>query len=196
MIVDAGQHPGVDYPVGASIPTPAPVPPSNSRDDSAVFVFSSMPGAIVMGRTNYLGMGGYWAPSAYSQYAGLFTYKSKNSLGSVPDGTSNTMMFGEYAGGWITWGGSGGIPDGIAGAAWACGYNYTGTGAPVGADKVLANDSAGKIQAWAKFSSLHTGGVIQVGMADGSVQRINTSIDFTTWVVLSGYKDGVVVTLP
>ena len=49
---------------------------------------------------------------------------------------------------------------------------------------------------WAFFSSMHTGNIVQFCMADGSVQKINTSIDFATWVYLTGYQDGVVVTLP
>jgi prepilin-type N-terminal cleavage/methylation domain-containing protein len=189
MVVDADTGVGVDYPAGA----PA------STAGVGTFVFSSEPGALVLGRTNYLGMGGYFAPSKFPQFVGLFTYNSKNSLGRVPDGTSNTMMFGEYAGGWLTWGGSGGIPDGIGGAAWACGYNYTGFGPPKGAAAVLAsppNNTGANASAWAFFSSLHAGNIVQVGMADGSVQRIPTSIDFNTWVVLSGMQDGAVVTLP
>jgi prepilin-type N-terminal cleavage/methylation domain-containing protein len=35
--------------------------------------YTAAPGSIVMGRTNYLGMGGYFAPSFYPQNAGLFT---------------------------------------------------------------------------------------------------------------------------
>src|SRR5207244_12294454 len=34
-----------------------------------------------------------------AKYEGLFTNRSANKLGAVPDGTSNTLMFGEILGG-------------------------------------------------------------------------------------------------
>jgi prepilin-type N-terminal cleavage/methylation domain-containing protein/prepilin-type processing-associated H-X9-DG protein len=152
-------------------------------------IFSSAPGRLVLGRSNYLGSGGYYAPSQAPQYAGLFTYKSTNALARVPDGTSNTFLFIEYVGGWITWNGSGGIPDGVDGAAWACGFNYTGFGTPCPASKVN-NPSA---SCWALFGSMHTGDIVNVAYGDGSVRHVSSSIDFNTWVFLSGFQDGVPV---
>jgi prepilin-type processing-associated H-X9-DG protein len=145
-----------------------------------------------MGRSNYLGMAGYH-PSNHL-YDGLFTYNSRNSLARVPDGTSNTILFGEYAGGSNSWTQSdgtqsGGIPNGLMGAAWSCGFNYSGFGGPTttGIDDV--NQSA-----WAFFSSRHTN-VVNFAFADGSVRQISPTIDFTVWVYLTAYKDGHVVTL-
>jgi prepilin-type N-terminal cleavage/methylation domain-containing protein/prepilin-type processing-associated H-X9-DG protein len=155
--------------------------------------FSSAPGRDVIGHSNYLGVGGYYAPSQFPTNAGLFTYQSKNSIGRVPDGTSNTLLFGEYMGGWITWGGSGGIPDGVDGGSRLCGYNYTGFGPPVNGSAALNSPTA---SAWAFFGSLHTGGIVQFAMADGSVQRLTSGIDFGVFQALSGFQDGVVVTLP
>ena len=60
MLVDYGTV-GTDYPNGGG----------------SGHVFSSNPGATVMGRSNYLGMGGYYAPSQYPQFA--------DRLGRLPD---------------------------------------------------------------------------------------------------------------
>jgi prepilin-type N-terminal cleavage/methylation domain-containing protein/prepilin-type processing-associated H-X9-DG protein len=154
-------------------------------------VFSSAPGRLVVGRSNYLGSGGYYAPSLYPQYAGLFTYLSTNALAQVPDGTSNTFLFIEYVGGWITWGGSGGIPDGVDGGAWVCGFNYTGFGTPCASN--LVNNSNSPRPCWALFGSMHTGDIVNVAYGDGSVRHISNSIEFLPWVYLSGFQDGVPV---
>jgi prepilin-type N-terminal cleavage/methylation domain-containing protein len=161
-----------------------------ARNASNAHVFSSAPGRLVLGRSNYLGSGGYYAPSLFPQWAGLFTFKSTNALARVPDGTSNTFLFIEYLGGWINWGGSGGIPDGVDGAAWACGFNYTGFGIICTSGKEMNDPSA---SCWGGFGSLHTGDIINVAYADGSCRHVTRSIDFNTWVFLSGFQDGVAV---
>jgi prepilin-type N-terminal cleavage/methylation domain-containing protein/prepilin-type processing-associated H-X9-DG protein len=149
-------------------------------------VFSSEPGALVIGRSNYLGIGGYYAPSLFGQYVGLFTYKSKNSIAKVPDGTSNTAMFGEHVGAFIKWGGGGGIPDGVSGAAWTCGFNYTGFGTP--------SPDGSQGTHWAQFGSDHTGNIVNICFGDGSVRQVTPSIQFyPTWVGLTGYRDGILI---
>jgi prepilin-type N-terminal cleavage/methylation domain-containing protein/prepilin-type processing-associated H-X9-DG protein len=156
-------------------------------------LFSSAPGRLVLGRSNYLGSGGYYAPSQASNLAGLFTYKSKNSIGRVPDGTSNTLLFIEYVGGANAWNGSGGIPSGVSGASWSCGFNYTGFGgpSPTGSqDNPPGSGSGG----WYLFGSDHTSNIVNVCYADGSVRQVSPAIDFSTWVYLSGFRDGVVIT--
>jgi len=161
---------GVDYNLSAAGPA---------------HLYSSAPGRLVIGSTNYVGVGGYYAPSQDPTLVGLFTWKSNTSVARVPDGTSNTAMFGEWAGGIINWGGSGGIPNGWSGVAWACGFNYSGWGPPDTRD----NNN------WYGFNSRHTA-VVQFAFGDGHVQRISPSIDFNTWVYLTGYMDGVPVALP
>jgi prepilin-type processing-associated H-X9-DG protein len=158
-------------------------------------VFSSEPGAQIFCRSNYLGMGGYYAPSQASGIQGVFTWKSRVNLGAISaaDGTSNTIMFGEYAGGYITWSGGGGLPDGVDGGSSSVGFNYSGFNTPVnGAKDIMTPGGAG----WYSFGSMHAGGVVNMAMCDGSVQHISSSIDFSTWVYLTGYADGVVVTFP
>src|SRR5262249_45812731 len=57
------------------------------------------PVANEIGLTNYIGVGGAFldAPDPnWGQWVGLFYNRSRTSLAKVPDGTSNTLMFGEY----------------------------------------------------------------------------------------------------
>jgi prepilin-type N-terminal cleavage/methylation domain-containing protein/prepilin-type processing-associated H-X9-DG protein len=174
----------VDYAIGgkdysASAPGPA-------------HVYSSCPGCVVMGRSNYLGNGGYYSPTLYPQYEGMFYYKSSNAMGRVPDGTSNTFLFMEYIGGVINWGGSGGISNGWSGGSWSAGFNYTGFGGPMNFAQAINPNNSG----YAFFGSAHTGNILNCCFADGSVRQLSMSIDFGSWVFLSGYADGVVVTFP
>jgi len=169
---------GVDYPAGFT--------------GGSSHVFSSEPGGIVLGRSNYLGMGGYYAQSVYGSWAaGIFTYNTQVSLANVShlDGTSETVMFGEYAGGFNVWNGSGGIPDGIMGASWVCGFNYSGFGPPTSGQVSNPN-----VSNWAYFSSQHSN-IVNFCFADGSVRSISTTISFTPWVYLTGYQDGVIIEL-
>src|SRR5262249_45860098 len=59
-------------------------------------IFSSAPGRLVLGRSNYLGCGGLAIqgnPNNNSRYKGLFGYKYATKIGAIPDGTSNTLLF-------------------------------------------------------------------------------------------------------
>src|SRR5262245_48803475 len=53
-------------------------------------------GDQTFGRTNYLGLAGRSGLTT-DTYRGAFNNRSKNPLGAMPDGTSNTFMFGEYS---------------------------------------------------------------------------------------------------
>ncbi|HLJ92215.1 MAG TPA: DUF1559 domain-containing protein [Gemmataceae bacterium] len=64
--------------------------------------YSQVPAAANLGRTSYLGVGGAFGQgtnATLNKYEGLFTNRSQNSLGRIPDGTSNTLLFGEILGG-------------------------------------------------------------------------------------------------
>jgi prepilin-type N-terminal cleavage/methylation domain-containing protein/prepilin-type processing-associated H-X9-DG protein len=150
--------------------------------------FSSAPGRLIMGRSNYLGVAGEcrnFAP--YSAYKGLLTFMSKNRLAAVPDGTSNTLLFAEYNGGWINWNGGGGIPNGPAGGSWSCGFNYS----CFGLDTNITNNNGS--HGWWSFGSLHPGNIINVAYADGSVRTITPDMSFPVFLAISGFEDGQVV---
>jgi prepilin-type N-terminal cleavage/methylation domain-containing protein len=178
LLVDADTNgAGIDFP-----PT-APPPPldSNGNNDVGLFLGSSDPGGLVIGRSNYLGMGGYFAPSLFAQYAGLFTYQSKIGVGQVPDGTSNTVAFAEYSGAKSPFG----PPlDGLIGAGVPWGFLYSGFGPPSTTGS-LGSD-------WAQFGSNHPAHRINVAFADGSIRQISPTIDFGAWIAITGYNDGLV----
>lgn len=131
------------------------------------------------------------------QYEGIFTNRSGNKLGAIPDGTSNTLMFGELLGGFdqnppyttrtfiYSWFGLGAVPT-------KPGLGQPGF--PGGTNKPGAN--------WNTFSSYHAGGV-QFCFADGSVHFLkygqtwlrqpNCSHDWYVLNALAGIKDGQVV---
>jgi prepilin-type N-terminal cleavage/methylation domain-containing protein/prepilin-type processing-associated H-X9-DG protein len=178
MAVEYGV-PGQDFPTAGATGSTPPYPGH---------VFSSCPGCLVLGRSNYLGMGGYPSPSQNPNYVGLFTWKSGVTMTSITDGTSNTIGFAEYFGGYLTWAASSGIAAGIDGGSWSCGFNYSGFGTPG------VNPSSTTSPTWYLFSSNHTNNILNCAFADGSVRQISPSIDFNNWVFLTGYRDGQVIT--
>jgi prepilin-type N-terminal cleavage/methylation domain-containing protein/prepilin-type processing-associated H-X9-DG protein len=98
-------------------------------------------------------------------------------IGTISDGTSNTLAFGEYLG-WnhhgprlktLAWGGSG---------SFASTYGLTQSQALYGGTRV--------------FSSNHTG-VVNFSFVDGSVHALSTSIDNLVFWELSGANDGTVI---
>jgi prepilin-type N-terminal cleavage/methylation domain-containing protein/prepilin-type processing-associated H-X9-DG protein len=173
---------GVDKPAGY---------PNNAH------LFSSYPGGLIMGRTNYIGVGGYYSPSYARQFGlqGIFYFGSQNNSGSVTDGLSNTAMFGEVNGGTIHWNGGGGIPDGVDGWSRFCGFNYSGFDTPTTTDYDESyngpNGTTGT-PTYARYNSKHTNHV-NFCMGDGSVRGISTTISFGPWVYITGIQDGVVV---
>jgi prepilin-type processing-associated H-X9-DG protein len=167
-------------------------------------LFSSAPGRLTMGRSNYMGVAGDWRTVAAlgSDYRGLMYYQSKNALAKVPDGTSNTWLFGEMCGGWIVWAGQGGIPDGVCSPSWSAGFNYTAFGLSSTAARDQSpppnpptNDGTYG-STWALFSSLHSG-LINFGYADGSIRPLRdpANVPFPLVDALGGYQDGVTVSL-
>lgn len=148
--------------------------------------------------SNYIGSMGAAGPAATSsspfdgpgmnlrQFSGIFFNRSKTTMVSITDGTSNTLAFGEGVGN----GGSGGIQ-----VRWQwmnCGALPTKFG--IAANATQAN--------YVNFSSRHTA-VVQFGFADGSVrgvrpgattQRNPTTAGSDWWVfqAMAGMADGQV----
>jgi prepilin-type N-terminal cleavage/methylation domain-containing protein/prepilin-type processing-associated H-X9-DG protein len=169
-----------------------------------VLWYSTMPGAQILGRTNYLASAGWPVrkidrnnPSAMVDVHGLFYYKSKESLGRVPDGTSNTLMFVECAGGLFQ--GNAGDPffsnKMWTMNAWAYGLWWSGYGicpnssSPPGQN--CDNTPGGNGLSFASAGSMHAGGICNVTFADGSVRGLNApALDALSLYYLAGARDG------
>jgi prepilin-type processing-associated H-X9-DG protein len=175
--------------------------------------FIDTPANTVFGRCNYMANGGFGDNSGQagavhnppdtrtgSSYVGPFYFNSKQSLGRVPDGTSNTLLFLESAGGY-----SGpatatnGIPPylvGWWGNAWTVGPAFSALGTCPDTNNPNCDfaDSQGRGLGWGIPGSLHAGNRINVVYGDGSVRTIPGNVDYNVYLAISGVADGDVVT--
>jgi type II secretory pathway pseudopilin PulG len=136
------------------------------------------------GKTNYVpnaGSIGKGSNQFYGKYYGPFTNRSHEKLANFPDGTNNTILFGEALGNART---------GVRNFS----LSWMGMGCMATAWNLPSNPQ------WYTFGSKHTG-VVQFGMGDGSVQRLrflDTDSNFFTpaWYNfqrVAGLNDGEVI---
>jgi prepilin-type N-terminal cleavage/methylation domain-containing protein/prepilin-type processing-associated H-X9-DG protein len=173
------------------------------------FTFSGAPGSVVLNRSNYAMMAGYPLFTAASgtspgQFEGIFMFNKQNSITSISDGTSNTMMFIEQSDANVDFG-AGNVLTGDSALTFAGGFLYTYWGIRGGAAELenggtstarsasCPSSSTGKCFNWYAPSSRH-GNVINVCMGDGSVRGMNISISNATYITLGGKADGLVLT--
>jgi hypothetical protein len=135
---------------------------------------------------------------------GIFWNRSETTFGSMSDGSSNTLMFGEALGAFSNVQNKSGRR--ITAHSWMCGPLFTevqrsvyttsgGWGADTGDDLVCdIGEGCWWYQGW-RFSSRHAG-VIQFTLGDGSVQPISENIDDTIFQNLGGKADGQVAAIP
>jgi prepilin-type N-terminal cleavage/methylation domain-containing protein len=126
------------------------------------------------GRTNYAASAGYLGNIPGYPYTGLLTVNSRNKLAAVPDGSSNTILFGEAMGGRKT-----GARDFVAN--WASWNLPTAWG--------LSTNPQ-----WYQYGSKHSADVVNFAMGDGSVQMKSVSIANPVFQYAAGYNDGAVYT--
>ena len=158
-----------------------------------------------LAKTNYVALMGACGPLASTAsiadgpganlrgYAGIFGNRSKTPLVAITDGTSNTMMYGEVAGGWIA------AQTETIDYAWInTGHMMTKFGIAPGANIPTTQVGSG----YQFLKSGHTG-IVQFGFADGSVRGVRPGATLTRnpttpgsdWFVLqamSGMADGEV----
>jgi prepilin-type N-terminal cleavage/methylation domain-containing protein len=125
--------------------------------------FLPPPTDATLGRTNYVGVAGMFGRGTDPRtgpYEGLFTNRSQNSLDRVPDGTSNTLMFGEALGG---------VQDGVRLYA----YSWMGNGVSSTARGLHADHNS----SYQPFDSMHAG-IVQFCFADGSVRGLKKGVAY------------------
>lgn len=149
-------------------------------------LYCGAPGNQIMGGTHYAGVAG----DIYFQngkYRGVFTYKSKLPLSRIHDGTSNTLMFGEVAGGIVDFGVGGpltALPAYAVGGLWLTEGLNDGRNHPDPTEYGAYN-----------FGSPH-GNFIHFAFADGSVRPVhyiemyNSVENFQVLLRLGGVNDG------
>jgi prepilin-type N-terminal cleavage/methylation domain-containing protein/prepilin-type processing-associated H-X9-DG protein len=170
-----------------------------------VVATSFSPGSYVLGRCDYVAVCGLFVDGSVTQpplftaqyaqkYHGLFNWNVNASLGRVPDGTSNTLMYSEFCGvyssgdtnqpqlnGWLTtsW-----TTNPISVAFGVC-PNQNNANCGFTAD-------VGGLGSGATLGGFHSG-FFQVAFADGSVKPLNCTIDQNLLTSLAGYNDGDII---
>jgi hypothetical protein len=157
------------------------------------------------GVTNYAGVAGLGQGGSplWDKYQGIMGNRTQTKLAAIPDGSSNTLLFGEICGTRTT--SSKVIANGVAGTDTAeLQYDLSWMG--VGAMYTRRGLGQGKDSEWRQFSSFHSG-VVQFAQGDGSVKALRVGStknvpDTTTgaggssdWYILqamAGKADGVV----
>jgi prepilin-type N-terminal cleavage/methylation domain-containing protein len=159
--------------------------PSSGPAQNGFFVFAfftgSGGGGQNLGRSNYIGVGGYSCDDpaywpAGSNFAGPLFNRSQISIAQISnaDGTTNTLLFGETTGNWaVVYNGAtfwGVPPDGSLrfSDSFMCGQLFTATGVCSG-----PSDSCNGYAP--SFVSPHAQ-IINFVCVDGSVHSLNTSI--------------------
>lgn len=139
-------------------------------------------GGNALGRTNYIGVaGGYGiidVPIA-DVHKGCFYSRSKVNLADIRDGSSNTMMFGECAGGFDD------------NNQRATSHSWMGSGCM----PVFRGLGSGNTRYWNQFSSFHNG-VANFCYADGSIRSISGAVDINTLIIISGISEGQIAPDP
>ncbi len=161
---------------------------------------SGKPGSAILGRTNYMASAGEFRglvllrgsnPPSGVDCTGMFGYLSRLALGQIIDGTSNTIMFAESAGGFENLGGTFGRGWTMETWNFSIWYSTFGT-CPNRANPNCDFSSQGRGVGWGLPGSFHSGNVINVCIGDGSVRSIKSDFDFLSMSYLVGYKDGVI----
>jgi prepilin-type processing-associated H-X9-DG protein len=171
--------PGINYRAGDGL--------SNAH------IFGGSPGRLVLARSHYVGIAGELRNQPpFDQYRGIFRYNSQTQLSDITDGAANTIMYAEAWGGYINWGGGGGIPSGWNNSSRSVGFNYSSFGTCPNPTNSSCDYTSSLGLFWGNFGALHgkKANMFNAAMADGSVRSFAGDIDFLLWEQLCGIADG------
>jgi prepilin-type N-terminal cleavage/methylation domain-containing protein/prepilin-type processing-associated H-X9-DG protein len=172
---------------------------------SSGFTFSGDPGSKTLNKNMYMLMAGYpvfnagsinGQATANGQFEGIFLFNKKTSIAGIADGSSNTIMVGEYSDCNVDFG-AGSSLTGDCSGTFASGPIYTFWGIRNGDASTACPATGGSgdrrpCYTWFKYGSKHSG-VTNFSFGDGSVRSINNSIPYSLYVLLGGKSDGVVI---
>jgi prepilin-type N-terminal cleavage/methylation domain-containing protein/prepilin-type processing-associated H-X9-DG protein len=143
---------------------------------SGTTIYGGVGGGWPSGRTNYVPSGGAIGKSSdpfWGQWYGPFYWDSAENLGRFPDGTSNTILYGEYLG-----------DTPLVGTNYSCAWMAGGDMATAWG-LYTTNTNGGQ---WYTFNSNHPGGDTMFGFADGHVTAIRRfSGNSTDWYSANWY---------
>jgi len=141
------------------------------------------------GRTNYTPcqgwLGGHITTGFYATGKGIFGNRTKTKFGTITDGTSSTLMYGEVTGTWT---------DFKRRSGRLSSYLWTFNGLP---SETMDDWYPQNGNAWAynyRFSSMHNG-IDNYVLGDGSVRGVSVSTDNVIYQAVSGMSDGQVAQL-
>lgn len=173
------------------------------------FLFSGDPGSKAIGMNHYAPMAGYPLFSAGTvngvttsagQFAGIYATifpaalnnQNGTRITGVTDGTSSTIAFIEYSNAWVDFG-TGSSLTGNSALGWPSGFLYTfWEMGPVASDAASYPTMPRGKSPWFRPSSPHSG-IVQASMADGSVRALRNTMSYTTFVIMGGMADGIVL---
>jgi prepilin-type N-terminal cleavage/methylation domain-containing protein/prepilin-type processing-associated H-X9-DG protein len=149
-----------------------------------------------LGMTNYLPMAGYYGLGTSSPgvtnptYIGAFPYNTvpksqvRVTLGTISDGTSNTIGYCESAGGWVPLN-----PAGWGQISWVCAVGFTNYWQCAVSGNGNCNFASGFGLSSGLPGSFHNNR-INVAYCDGSVRNIGGDLAWPLIVYLVGTRDG------
>lgn len=169
--------------------------------------------------TNYIAVGGRFTSDALASgyasgsmearevdtYRGAFRYDLEQRFRDITDGLSNSMLYGEVTGDFAASPGADANvfrrrkTNRLISWAWvggSCPMHFMGT---IVADTTTTPEPAAydnSVVRWYRFSSMHTGNVIQFVLADGAVKPFNLSTDWRTFYRYAGIADGLTISNP